>query len=131
MVHLYAVLATTTAAATTTGTVIAGFAASAGALDLERVAAEVDTVHLMNGVVGIAWIVVLQKSKLHFDGDVANAAKFAKKLVQLTLADVSWQIADVNPAHVAIGAASPLQVKPFESFGDSSRQSHRDTKRYQ
>jgi hypothetical protein len=34
-----------------------------------------------NGVVSIAWIIVLQKSKLHFDGDVANAAKLAKKLV--------------------------------------------------
>jgi imidazolonepropionase len=75
---------------------------AARALDLERVAAEVDAVHLVNRIVGIAWIVVLQESKLDLDGDVANTAELAKKLVQLALTDVSGQISDVNPAHRAI-----------------------------
>jgi hypothetical protein len=103
--RLYAVLTTTTAAATTTtttGSIIARFTAAASALDLERVAAKVDAVHLVDGVVGITWIFELQKSELDFDGDVANTAELAKKLVQLALTDVSGQISDVNPAHRAI-----------------------------
>ena len=104
MTHLYAVLTTTAAAATTTttGSIIARFTAAASALDLERVAAKVDAVHLVDGVVGITWIFELQKSELDFDGDVANTAELAKKLVQLALTDVSGQISDVNPAHRAI-----------------------------
>ena len=61
MTCLYAVLTTTTAATTTTTTaatwsIIARFTAAASALDLERVAAKVDAVHLVDGVVGIARI---------------------------------------------------------------------------
>ena len=107
MTCLYAVLTTTTAATTSTTTaatwsIIARFTAAASALDLERVAAKVDAVHLVDGVVGITRVFELQKSELDLDGDVANTAELAKKLVQLALTDVSGQISDVNPAHRAI-----------------------------
>jgi len=103
-IYLHAVLTTATAAAAatttaTTGAIITKFSAAARALDLQRVSAEVYAVHLVDGVVGIAGIIVLQESELDFDGDVANAAEFAEQLVQLALADVGGQIADVNPAH--------------------------------
>ena len=123
MTDLYAVLTTTAtaAAAAATRAVIAGFAAAACAFDLEGVPAKVDAVHLMNRVVGIARIFKLQKSKLNFDGDVANTAELAKKLVQLALTDVSGQIADVNPAH-RNSSADPCRVIRFEMVHEQGRQ---------
>ena len=128
--YLNAILTTaaaaTTATATATGSIVTRFAAAARALDLERVAAEVDAVHLVNRIVGIAWIVVLQESKLDLDGDVANAAEFAEQLVQLTLADVGGQIADVNPAHRNMSTRICKHAIPFECWkGCSPTQSHR------
>ncbi len=59
MTYLNAVLATTAATATAaaaTGAIVARFAATTCAFDLERVTSKVDTVHLVNGIVGIARI---------------------------------------------------------------------------
>jgi hypothetical protein len=124
MPDLYAVLTTTAATATaaaSTRSIIAGFAAAACAFDLKGIPAKVNAVHLMNRVVGIARIFKLQESKLHFDCDVANTAKLAKKLVQLALADVSGQIADVNPAHRNSSACCSRVIR-FEMLNVQRRQ---------
>jgi hypothetical protein len=53
----------------------------------------------MDRIISVAGILKLQKSKFDFNGDVANAAKLAKELVQLAFTDVRRQIANVYPAH--------------------------------
>jgi len=112
-------------AATVASAAAAAAVCASWAFYSEATAAKPVPVPSVDGIVGITRVGKLEKGKrwsatATLDRNVSNPAVLVEKIVNLFLADVVWQVADVDPAAVcnlapsvaAAAAASVIPVVP-------------------